>query len=149
MIEKIKALLRKYLTREIITYLIFGVLTTLVNYLVYYGSLALGIDYRIAEVAAWVIAVLFAYVTNKKYVFESKSAAGSGLLKEFLAFIGARLLSFAVEFVFLLVSVELFHLSEKWMKLIVNVIVVILNYVFSKLFIFKKETVHEEADKQE
>ena len=133
----------KYLNRETIMYLVFGVLTTLVNWIVYYGLSFAGVPYLLAQVIAWIAAVVFAYYTNRKYVFDSKTQGKKAVLKEFFAFIGARLLTFLIETALLFVLVDLCHFSDKWMKIPVSVITVILNYVFSKLFIFKKEQAHE------
>lgn len=160
-------LVDKFFTREIITYIIFGVLTTAVNLVTFYffkkifisigwegvfnkllGSagwdkalelLGSGTDYLDATVIAWTVAVIFAFVTNKLIVFESKSWKPAVVGKEFVGFIGARLFSLLVELVFMFVMVTLLKWNDFVAKLIVQVIVVILNYVFSKLFIFKNK----------
>lgn len=158
-------LIDKFFTREIVTYIIFGVLTTAVNLVTFYifkqifvsigwdgvfnklfGSagwdkaldlLGSGTDYLDATVIAWTVAVVFAFVTNKLIVFESKSWKPAVAGKEFLGFIGARLFSLIVELVMMFVMVTLLSFNEFIAKLIVQVVVVILNYVFSKLLIFK------------
>lgn len=160
-------LVDKFFTREIITYIIFGVLTTAVNLVTFYifkkifisigwegvfnkllGSagwdkalelLGSGTDYLDATVIAWTVAVIFAFVTNKLIVFESKSWKPAVAGKEFVGFIGARLFSLLVELVFMFVMVTLLKWNDFVAKFIVQVIVVILNYVFSKLLIFKKK----------
>ena len=160
-------LVDKFFTREIITYIIFGVLTTAVNLVTFYifkkifisigwegvfnkllGSagwdkalelLGSGTDYLDATVIAWTVAVIFAFVTNKLIVFESKSWKPAVAGKEFVGFIGARLFSLLVELVFMFVMVTLFKWNDFVAKFIVQVIVVILNYVFSKLLIFKNK----------
>lgn len=160
-------LVDKFFTREIITYIIFGVLTTAVNLVTFYifkkmfisigwdgvfnkllGSagwdkalelLGSGTDYLDATVIAWTVAVIFAFVTNKLIVFESKSWKPAVAGKEFVGFIGARLFSLLVELVFMFVMVTLLKWNDFVAKLIVQVIVVILNYVFSKLLIFKNK----------
>lgn len=160
-------LVDKFFTREIITYIIFGVLTTAVNLVTFYifkkifisigwegvfnkllGSagwdkalelLGSGTDYLDATVIAWTVAVIFAFVTNKLIVFESKSWKPAVASKEFVGFIGARLFSLLVELVFMFVMVTLLKWNDFVAKLIVQVIVVILNYVFSKLLIFKNK----------
>lgn len=160
-------LVDKFFTREIITYIIFGVLTTAVNLVTFYifkkifisigwegvfnkllGSagwdkalklLGSGTDYLDATVIAWTVAVIFAFVTNKLIVFESKSWKPAVAGKEFVGFIGARLFSLLVELVFMFVMVTLLKWNDFVAKFIVQVIVVILNYVFSKLLIFKNK----------
>lgn len=160
-------LVDKFFTREIITYIIFGVLTTAVNLVTFYifkkifisigwegvfnkllGSagwdkalelLGSGTDYLDATVIAWTVAVIFAFVTNKLIVFESKSWKPAVAGKEFVGFIGARLFSLLVELVFMFVMVTLLKWNDFVAKLIVQVIVVILNYIFSKLLIFKNK----------
>ena len=160
-------LVYKFFTREIITYIIFGVLTTAVNLVTFYifkkifisigwegvfnkllGSagwdkalklLGSGTDYLDATVIAWTVAVIFAFVTNKLIVFESKSWKPAVAGKEFVGFIGARLFSLLVELVFMFVMVTLLKWNDFVAKFIVQVIVVILNYVFSKLLIFKNK----------
>ncbi len=160
-------LIDKFFTREIITYIIFGVLTTAVNLIVFYitkkifvsvgwkgvfnvvlgsagmeNALALlgkGTDYLDATVIAWTVAVIFAFVTNKLIVFESKSWKPSVAGKEFAAFIGARLFSLLVELLCMFLMVTVIGMNEFIAKVIVQIIVVILNYVFSKLIIFKNK----------
>ncbi len=150
--KKIKELFVKY--REFITYVIFGVMTTVVNLVAFTGfNSILGPEsYLISNVIAWIFAVLFAYITNKLFVFNSKSWRADVLLKEIISFVAARVFSLLIEEagLFLLVdalnfkelSLNLFGLSiggNMIAKLILAVIVVLLNYVFSKLYIFKKK----------
>ncbi len=129
---------QKLFNRETILYLVFGVLTTAVNYAVYYFCRFLGIDYRIANVIAWIFAVIFAFITNKIFVFESKSWKPAVMLRELTLFAGARVFSLLIEEGFLLFTVEVLHGNDRIMKLIAAVFVVIINYFFSKFFIFKK-----------
>lgn len=129
-----KALLLKY--KEIILYLIFGGLTTFVNIVVYALCTKLfSINWEISNIIAWILSVLFAYVTNRKYVFESKS---SNIIKEMSSFFGFRLLSFVLDMGFMYLFVDMIQMDDMIAKIIVQVIVIVLNYVFSKLFIFKK-----------
>lgn len=129
-----KELWTKY--REIITYLIFGVLTTIVSIASYYVSAKLFyIDWQISNVISFVCAVLFAYITNKIFVFQSKG----NVLKEFISFIGMRLVSFGIDMALMYIFVDLVLMDDMIAKIIVQVIVVVSNYLFSKLFIFKKE----------
>lgn len=141
--------------REIIVYFIFGVLTTAVNLLTFYVlEIMFGTEksYLYNNLIAWVVGVLFAYITNKLIVFESKSWAPSVVLKESAEFVGARLFSLGVEEAGLWFFVELlsfgalsikilgFNLTGGFIaKVILAVIVVILNYLFSKFIIFKNK----------
>ncbi len=157
----------KLFTREMILYVIFGVLTTAVNLLAFWlfkklfiavgwsgvlntlftslgwekamDFLSDGSEYLDANTIAWVAGVLFAFFTNKLFVFESKSWKPSVAAKEFIAFVGARLFSFVVESVMMFVFVSLLNMHELIAKIIVAVVVIIMNYVFSKLFIFKNK----------
>ncbi len=138
-----KKLFEKY--REIIMYLIFGVLTTLVSLLSYslFVSL-LSLSITAASALSWVISVTFAFVTNKLFVFLSRSREKKTVLKELVSFFLARGISGVVE-IFLPellfkvgLSFSLFGVKGLFAKIIVNVIVIILNYIFSKLWVFKK-----------
>ncbi len=131
--------------REMITYLIFGVLTTVVNYVVYWlctriltpEILLRDKNYLISNAVSWVAAVAFAYVTNKLFVFESRSWKIAVVIREVTAFVGARLLSLAFDMGIMFVCVSLIGINEFIAKLIAQIVVVILNYIFSKLFIFR------------
>lgn len=151
MMKKISELWNKH--KELLLYVLFGGLTTLVNFVTFWlCSLLLGEDlYLISNAIAWIVSVLFAYFTNKLFVFDSKSFAPHVVVKEFLEFLAARVFSFVVEelgmwlFVDLLgfdgFAFELFGFritGQLIAKLILAVIVVIMNYFFSKFFIFKK-----------
>ena len=125
--------------KEVILYLFFGVLTTVVSFGSYYVcSEVLHIHYLISNIISWVFAVAFAYVTNRIFVFESKSSDLSSVLREIVTFVNCRLLSGVIDtgVMFLLVSV--LFINDLYAKLFTQVIVVVLNYVFSKLIIFKK-----------
>lgn len=135
---KIKNLIVKYW--DIVSYLFFGGLTTLVNYLVYlpcYNWLHLSAS--VSNVIAWVVAVAFAYLTNKPFVFKSHDWSAKTVLPELFKFVGCRVGSGALETVFLLVTVDLLAWNGNYMKLITSVLVVILNYFASKLLVFRKK----------
>ncbi|RKD32185.1 GtrA family protein [Lacrimispora algidixylanolytica] len=134
----LKKIWRKLMSREVISYLIFGVLTTLVNW-VFYGSMVkTGIDYRIATAAAWVVSVLFAYVVNKIFVFQSYNMHLGYLIKEVISFTACRVVSGVMELVLMVIMVSWLNMGEYVSKVLVSVVVVVANYVFSKLFIFRK-----------
>lgn len=128
----------KYINYETVTYLIFGVLSTVVNYVVYYAAVFAGVHYVTAQVIAWIAAVVFAYFTNRRYVFES-TTKGKVMAAEFVKFSAARIITLLIETLIMVVFVEKAGISDKIIKIPASVITVVLNYVFSKLFIFKKE----------
>lgn len=132
-----KKLLEKYW--GIISYLFFGVLTTAVNYVVYLPCYNwLGLSAAVSNAIAWVVAVAFAYLTNKPFVFKSHDWSMKTVLPELTKFLACRVVSGALETVFLLVTVDCLGWEGNVMKLITSVLVVILNYVGSKLLVFKK-----------
>ena len=147
--------LKKLLNRETILYLIFGAATTLVNYIVFFlcYEMVLGRQNSpLANAVAFVAAVIFAFVVNKVYVFESKSWSLDALKREVPSFLAARVGSFLIEEVALIYCEDVLHLENVVVlqlgvtqfsgivaaKIALSVIVVILNYVFCKWFIFKK-----------
>ena len=136
----INKLIEKFFTREVISYLIFGVLTTVVNFVFYWlFTEVFAVYYITSNVIAWVFAVVFAYITNKLFVFESKSWEPAIVFKEVISFGAARIISLLFESGSLALTVEIIGVPELIAKVIAAVFVVIINYVASKLFIFKKK----------
>ncbi len=138
--EKLSGILKKLMTREVIMYLIFGVLTTAVDFIVFYCAYNfLHIDEMIATAIAWCVAVVFAYVTNRIFVFESKEK--DGILREIGLFLSARLLSLGISELIVFIIMKLMGFDGKLgsivTKLICAVVVVIFNYFASKLVIFR------------
>ena len=135
MFNKLLNLYKKY--KEIINYLIFGGLTTLISIVTYaIFTKVFHIDYLISNILSWIIAVLFAYVTNKIFVFESKSKKN---IKEITSFFFFRVVSLIMEMIILYVFVDMLHIDDLVTKIIAQVIVIVSNYVFSKEFVFKKD----------
>ena len=132
-------------SKPIILYGIFGILTTLVNVAVYYLFYErVGLSNLTSTVVAWFFAVLFAFVTNKMFVFDSKSWKYQMVVSEVLKFFGCRLGTGCIEVGMMVLFVDMLHSSGTIMKLITNFIVIVLNYVLSKLVIFRKvRTEHE------
>ncbi|MBP3831549.1 MAG: GtrA family protein [Clostridia bacterium] len=126
--------------QEGMRYLIFGALTTLVN-IVAYSILyyVFHINNATSNIIAWIIGATFAYITNKLYVFNSKVNTKIELLKEILYFYGCRLLTLVIDEAIMIVTVDKFGWNALLMKIIANIIVIILNFVFSKILIFKKK----------
>ena len=138
MIKKIWDLYLKY--KEPILYLVFGGFTTLINIVAYAVCKHLmGIDTITSNAIAWVLGVAFAYVTNKIFVFESKTDTLSALLKECMSFVWCRLATGVMDMVIMYVTVDCLHWSDMIMKILSNVLVIVLNFVFSKLIIFAKK----------
>lgn len=133
----IKKLLKKY--QSFLAYAIFGVLTTLVNLVVYYICYnKAGMSNTLSNVLAWIMAVAFAYVTNKIWVFDSKSWRWKVLKREVTAFISCRLATGVLDIVIMYICVDVLGWHAMLMKVASNVLVILLNYIFSKLVIFKK-----------
>ena len=143
----------KIVTKEVITYIIFGVLTTAVNWAVYTLFVKfLGIGVTFSNAVAWVAGVLFAFITNKLFVFESRSFKPIILARELLSFVAARAVTGVMEIfgVPLLIKIglsrQLFGVEGAVAKALVSVIVIILNYIFSKLVVFKREPKKSECE---
>ena len=155
MIEKLKKLCAAY--REQINYVIFGALTTAVNWIAYYLLMlapffasgetsfsAFGKSYKLgyllANAIAFVAAVIFSYWANRNFVFDEKARGAGAVAKQFLLFVGTRLFSFGVEEALMFVSVEIVGLGEIVSKIPVAIIVVALNYIFGKFLVFRKSS---------
>ena len=124
---------------EIILYLIVGFLTTVVN-IVAYAILArsMSLHYMVSTVLAWLAAVIFAYVTNKQVVFKSKLNTKEELMKEAYEFFKFRVISLAMEVMLMYLSVSMLNINDMIAKIFISFLVIVANYFFSKLFIFKK-----------
>lgn len=136
--KKIKQLIEKY--KSVISYLFFGVCTTLINWISYY------LFYNVIKVPnvpstiiAWLLAVIFAFITNKLWVFSSKSFDAKTLLHEIWTFLAARIATGVLDVAFMYVTVDVLCWNSTLMKLLSNIIVVIINYILSKLLIFKNK----------
>ncbi len=135
--NKIKDLYIKY--KEVINYLFFGGCTFLVSIISFFlFNKVCNFNEHVANVISWILAVSFAYITNKKYVFESKTSEKRDLLKEIGSFVSARILTLVMEELILVVGVNLLHIDSMIVKIVAQVVVIVANYFLSKLFIFKK-----------
>lgn len=133
----LKSLFLKY--KELILYVFFGGLTTLVNWAGYWLLAdVFHVPYLWATAIAQVLSILFAYVTNRIWVFESKAKGFSAVFWEMVRFFGCRAASFVLDLLCMRIGVGGLHINDMVMKLLSNVIVVIVNYVFSKLIVFRK-----------
>ena len=130
--------IKKIINKEIILYVIFGVLTTIVNLIAYYlFSNIININYLISNAIAWIISVVFAYITNKFFVFNSSDINKDVIIEEFIKFMNCRLISGLSEVVLLFLFVDLLLMNDIVAKLIIGVLVALINFIFSKVFIFK------------
>ena len=135
--EKLKTLMTRY--RDVIVYLVFGVLTTAVNYIVYLPCYnVLGLSGSASNAIAWVGAVAFAYLTNKPFVFQSHDWSAKTVIPELTKFVGCRIGSGVLETAIIFLTVDWLGWNGNVMKLLTSVLVVVLNYIGSKLLVFKK-----------
>lgn len=127
--------------KEVINYLIFGFLTTGINFFAYFILTSTLLDasnsleLQVANIIAWIVAVIFAYMTNRKYVFDSKS---KNKTRELISFFMARLVTLVIDMVIMYLGVNILIFNDKLVKIISQVIVILGNYVLSKIFVFKK-----------
>lgn len=137
--EKIKELYLKY--KEIINYLIFGGLSTVVNFATYFiVSRVIGIDEVVSSGISWFCAVLFAYITNKIFVFESKTDSLKQTVIEMIKFFLSRILSgILCDVGTFALMVKVLNINDIISKIVTQVMVIVVNYIFSKLIIFKKD----------
>lgn len=133
---RIRFLIHKYY--DVLAYLFFGVLTTLVNYLVYLPCYnLLHLSAAVSNVIAWFFAVIFAYLTNKPFVFKSNDWSAKTVVPELTKFVGSRIVSGLMETVIIFITVDVLCWNGNVMKLVTSVLVVAFNYIASKLLIFK------------
>ena len=138
MIQKIRTLIEKHW--DIVSYLFFGVCTTIVNYLVYIPCYNfLGMSASVSNMVAWVVAVAFAYLTNKPFVFKSNDWSASTVVPELTKFVGCRIGSGVAETIVLFLAVDLLGWNGNIWKLVTQVMVTVMNYVASKLVVFRKK----------
>lgn len=138
MFAKIKALILRYY--DVLAYLFFGGLTTVVNYLVYLPCYNwLQISAGVSNMIAWVVAVAFAFLTNKPFVFKSHDWSAKVVMPELTKFVGCRVGSGLLETLILFVAVDCLHWNGNWVKLATSVLVIVLNYFGSKLLVFQKK----------
>ena len=124
--------------REMILYIFFGICTTVINTICYYLCWdILQIPNVPSTIIAWILAVIFAFVTNKYYVFHSKST--DNITREIISFFGCRLATGILDVGIMYIAVDLFLLNGLLWKIISNVLVIIINYIASKFFIFKNK----------
>ncbi|MGH2083246.1 GtrA family protein [Aerococcus urinaeequi] len=131
-IDKLK---KQLFNQEFVIYVVFGVLTTLVNIVSFFLMRQVS-SLFVSNAVAWILSIIFAYITNKIWVFKAKNWSVSIILKEFSSFVTFRLLSFLIDMLLMFLLTYL-SIGEGWAKLVTQIVVVLLNYIFSKVFIFK------------
>ena len=135
--DKLKALFIKYY--DVIAYLFFGVVTTIVNIVVYaICAHVFGIETVISTAIGQVVSIIVAYLTNRKWVFKSQAHTAKAITREIVSFASARAATFILDMLIMFIFVDKMHLPDIPVKIASNIVVIILNYVASKLFIFAK-----------
>lgn len=127
---------RKY--KEVLLYLFFGVLTFIIS-IVSYGLLAIKLDVLIANILSWILAVIFAYITNRVWVFDNIAAKGRNSIYEMLRFITGRIFTLIVEELILYFFITRLEMDKIIVKIIAQIIVIVLNYIISKLLVFNRK----------
>lgn len=130
--------------RKISKYLLFGILTTLINILVYSLCIKITIHYLLSNYIAFIISVIFAYITNKKWVFND-SRKKKLIRNEFTNFLGCRIFTLIVESIILYIFISLLGLNKYGVKILTNIVVIVLNYILSEFIVFQKERVEEKS----
>ena len=136
--ETLRKMIEKY--RDMILYVFFGGCTTLVNIVVYFAATRLlSMGTGAANIAAWLLSVLFAYATNRKWVFHSEKNTLSGVLREMAGFFASRIATGALDMGVMYLSVDILHFPDVVMKIASNIIVIVLNYALSRLVVFRSK----------
>lgn len=124
--------------KQIIKYLFFGILTTFVSILTYaLFTDVFHINYIISNIMSWIVSVIFAFITNKIFVFQSRSKEKQILIKEIISFYGCRILTLLLEIVLMYLLVDILSIDDMYSKIVSQIIVIVTNYIFSKIFVFK------------
>lgn len=124
---------------EVFLYLVYGLLTTLINVLAFKFFISLSLNYSISTIIAFIISVLFAFYTNSKFVFNMKAIKKKKLFYLFLGFLTSRIFTLLVDLLSMVILIELFRFNELLSKLLSNFLVVLLNYILSKFIVFNKD----------
>ena len=139
--EKIKKIWKYLTSREMILYIVFGVLTTVLNLVIYFVMTeGMAQNESFSYFIAWVVAVAFAFVTNKKFVFSSKTKRAKAVLYELATFVGGRLLTFAIGEILITVFVYMLAQSNVLWKILTNIIEIVVNWLVSKMITFRKKS---------
>lgn len=128
----------RLLGREVFMYLLFGGLTTLINIVVFYLCTLINFSTAISTTIAFIASVIFAYVTNRKWVFESKASKPAEIFSEMWKFFSVRIFTYFADLGLMILTVDVLKFNKLVCKIAVNVLVIVLNYIASKLIVFKK-----------
>ncbi|MBA2884234.1 GtrA family protein [Clostridium beijerinckii] len=129
--------IKRILNSEGIKYIIFGVLTTLVNILTYLVLSKIGILYVMSNSVAFILSIIFAFITNKIYVFNSKTLEIRNLIREGITFLCSRLATFVIDTALMILLIGILSINDFIAKCMVNIVVIIVNYILSKFIVFK------------
>lgn len=129
--------IKRILNSEGIKYIIFGVLTTLVNILTYLVLSKIGILYVVSNSVAFILSIIFAFITNKIYVFNSKTLEIRNLIREGITFLCSRLATFVIDTALMILLIGILSINDFIAKCMVNIVVIIVNYILSKFIVFK------------
>lgn len=134
-----KTLLKTHHLWDVFTYVFFGGLTTVVNIVVFAGTTHIGVNWQAANFLAWLLSVLFAFITNKLWVFNSHTESFAGLIWEFGKFMFARVVSLGIDYACMFLFINALSWSNMVAKLLTQVVIVVANYAFSKFIIFRNK----------
>lgn len=138
--DTIKKAIRMLFTREMLSYIFFGICTTVVNIVVFQACTALlHWNWAVSNVLAWILSVLFAFVTNKLFVFQSKKSGSKRFIWEAVTFFAARVLSLGIDMAGMWLLLDCLNVNSLFSKILMNVVVIIVNYILSKFIIFRKK----------
>jgi putative flippase GtrA len=144
MIKWAFSLLKKY--RELVAYGVVGVMTTVINMVVFWlFNTPLAVHYTVANIIAWVLAVVFAFFANKIFVFENHGWSGTVVLHEATTFFLSRIASLLVDMAGMALMIDVLHCEEMLSKLVVNIVVILINYVLGKFWVFGKKAASKKA----
>lgn len=132
-------MINKIINKETILYSIVGIITSILNILLFYILIIINIDYKIANIITLVIVKITAYVLNKNIVFKSKCSNKYDLIKEFIRFIIYRGLTLLIDYFGLIIFIDIFNINKLLSKIIIVIIVIIINYITGKKYVFKKK----------
>ncbi|SHJ86508.1 GtrA family protein [Paramaledivibacter caminithermalis] len=140
----IKKLCKDYDVKKISVYLLFGLLTTLINISIYSLCIKVSIPYLVSNAIAFIISIIFAYITNKKWVF-NKQRKKRLIINEFTSFLCCRITTFLLESVTLYLFISIMKFNKYGVKILVNTIVIVLNYILSEFIVFQKERIEKKG----
>ena len=136
--KKLVDLLVRY--REVVLYVFFGGMTTVIDWCVSFGLYAINVNVHVANTLAWCIAVLFAFVTNRIFVFESKTRGARAVTRELVVFSGGRVVTLLLQELLVFLFFDLIGWNKYAVKILAAIVVIVLNYFISKLLVFRKKT---------